>query len=56
MDVLTGQYLISRVDLQYDCGERYGHISNNIENLLRFLRMILPLNRIVNVMNPFFFT
>jgi CO/xanthine dehydrogenase Mo-binding subunit len=29
MDVLTGQYLISRVDLLYDCGERYGHISNN---------------------------
>ena len=24
MDVLTGQHLINRVDILYDCGERYG--------------------------------
>ena len=47
MDVLTGQYLINRVDLLYDCGERYGLISNNIENLSCFLSMILLVNRIV---------
>ena len=47
MDVLTGQYLINRVDLLYDCGERYGHISNNVENLSCFLSMILLVNRIV---------